>query len=114
MPLPTPRPEEERPEFMDRCMGNDEMVSEYPEPAQRAAVCNSQWERRNDTDAGQSSGNGPVAGSEAANVYPMARARLGAHPSGLDRDPGVVGALPYPATLERAWRNYGWPFWADD
>ncbi len=47
MPLPTPRPEEQQSDFVSRCMGNDEMVREFPDPDQRQAVCQSQWEDRN-------------------------------------------------------------------
>ncbi len=114
MPLPTPRPEEQQPDFVSRCMGNDEMVREFPDPDQRRAVCQSQWEDRNALGAGESSGNHRATGAEATNVYPLAQARLGSHPSGLSRRNGVVGALSYPQTLERAWRNWGWPFWWDD
>ncbi len=114
MPLPTPREEEAQSDFISRCMGNSEMVSEFADPAQRRAVCHRQWEDRGAADASQSSGDGGAGRSETTNVYPMARARLGDHPSGLSRRTGVVGALSYPATLERAWRNWGWPFWADD
>lgn len=32
---------------MARCMGNPTMNEEYPDDAQRAAVCHSQWRRRN-------------------------------------------------------------------
>ena len=51
--------------------------------------------------------------SQADNVYQISQAKLGDHPSGFKRD-GVVKALSYPETLERAWRNYGWPFWVED
>jgi len=45
MPLPNPNPDEKRPEFIARCMGDDAMLREFPEHKQRAAVCHSQWER---------------------------------------------------------------------
>lgn len=115
MPLPTPRPEEQQSDFVSRCMGNDEMVREFPDPDQRRAVCQSQWEEGPvDYTFSRQGGHSDPAGTEATNVYPMARARLGTHPSGLSRGNRVVGALSYPQTLERAWRNWGWPFWADD
>lgn len=43
MPLPTPNPGEKQSEFMDRCMGSEMMMSEYPHNDQRVAVCMSQW-----------------------------------------------------------------------
>jgi len=46
MPLPKPREGESRDDFLDRCMGNATMVSEYEEEDQRYAVCNDLWERR--------------------------------------------------------------------
>ncbi len=110
MPLPTPRPEEQQSDFVSRCMGNDEMVREFADPDQRRAVCQSQWEGRNALGTGESGGDYRAAGAEAANIYPMVRTGLGSHSSGLSRDHGVVGGLSYPKVLERAWRNYGWPF----
>lgn len=45
MPLPTPNPEESQEQFLDRCMGDEAMVAEYEDEAQRYAVCNSLWEQ---------------------------------------------------------------------
>lgn len=42
MPIPKPHDGESKDDFMDRCMGDDTMVSEYPAD-QRAAVCNDAW-----------------------------------------------------------------------
>lgn len=47
MPIPKPRPDESRSAFITRCMGDDDMNREYRDPADRAGVCASQWERRN-------------------------------------------------------------------
>lgn len=44
MPLPKPNDGESQGDFMDRCMGNETMVAEYPDEEQRAAVCHKQWE----------------------------------------------------------------------
>ena len=46
MPLPTKKSDESKEEFMSRCMGDDIMNSEFSDPKQRAAVCNSQFEQR--------------------------------------------------------------------
>ena len=42
--MPDPQPNENRDDFMDRCMGDGKMTSEFKNPAQRAAVCNSYFE----------------------------------------------------------------------
>ena len=41
MPLPKPRSGESNNQFINRCMINDTMVSEYNDRSQRYAVCNS-------------------------------------------------------------------------
>jgi len=46
MPLPTKQKDEPQKEFMSRCMGDEMMNAEFKDPKQRAAVCNSQFERR--------------------------------------------------------------------
>jgi len=46
MPLPRPRKNEEKDDFIDRCMGNDTMNDEFPEADQRRAVCEKQWDNR--------------------------------------------------------------------
>ncbi|MDY6888143.1 MAG: phage protease [Pseudomonadota bacterium] len=43
MPIPKPQKDESQKEFVDRCMGDDVMVSEYPEKDKRSAVCHKQW-----------------------------------------------------------------------
>jgi len=43
MPLPKPRSDESRDEFLQRCMGDDTMNEEFPDRDQRYAVCNSIW-----------------------------------------------------------------------
>ena len=44
--MPDPKPNENRDDFMDRCMGDNKMTSEFENPAQRAAVCNSYFEKK--------------------------------------------------------------------
>jgi len=48
MPIPKPRSGESEKDFISRCMGDDVMVSEFPDAKQRAAVCYSQWRRKED------------------------------------------------------------------
>ena len=44
--MPSPRKGETREGFMDRCMGSEEAQGSFPDASQRAAFCNSQWERK--------------------------------------------------------------------
>ena len=39
MPIPTAKPSETKSEFIVRCMDDEKMKSEYPDAAQRYAVC---------------------------------------------------------------------------
>ena len=45
MPIPKPKDYERENEFMQRCMGDEKMVNEYP-TEQRAAVCRSAFEEK--------------------------------------------------------------------
>lgn len=44
--MPKPLNDETRTDFLDRCMGDEEAVSDYPDAEQRYAVCNSLWTER--------------------------------------------------------------------
>lgn len=44
MPLPQPKPDEDKDEFISRCMSDDTMQEEFPSEDQRRAVCETQWE----------------------------------------------------------------------
>lgn len=44
MPLPTPTPTESQEEFTSRCMGDATMNNDFPDNAQRYAICISQFE----------------------------------------------------------------------
>ena len=46
MPLPTPKPAENKKEFVRRCMMDNAMITEFPETDQRFAVCNTQWDEK--------------------------------------------------------------------
>lgn len=48
MPLPKPNSGESHDNFISRCMSNPTMESEYPDSDQRYAVCESQWQNKND------------------------------------------------------------------
>lgn len=47
MPLVKPRDKEKREDFVERCMGDETSVEDYPSRNQRFAVCNSLWNSRN-------------------------------------------------------------------
>ena len=44
MPIPTPNKNEEKKDFIQRCMSDDKMVSEYENTEQRLAVCSTTYE----------------------------------------------------------------------
>lgn len=46
MPLPEPRDDEQKDNFIDRCMGNDVAVEDFPDESQRRDVCESQWDEQ--------------------------------------------------------------------
>jgi len=50
MPLPTPRSDESEDEFIDRCMGDSESVADFPDPEQRRAVCQTQFDEARKED----------------------------------------------------------------
>lgn len=53
MPLPTPNKDEKEQEFISRCMGDKTTNKDFPDNKQRAAVCYSQWKRKDkDSKAG--------------------------------------------------------------
>jgi hypothetical protein len=43
MPIPKPKKDEKEKEFVDRCMANPTMNTEYPDNKQRFAICMNQW-----------------------------------------------------------------------
>lgn len=42
--MPTPRKNEEKGEYISRCMASDEMQEEFKDRKQRYAVCQKYWE----------------------------------------------------------------------
>ena len=43
MPIPKPQPDEDEKTFINRCLGDDVMVKEYPDEKQRSGVCYTAW-----------------------------------------------------------------------
>lgn len=50
MPMPKPRSGEGKDDFVNRCMGDSTMVSDFEAAGQRFAVCLRQWETREKTE----------------------------------------------------------------
>ena len=51
MPMPTPTSDEEQDKFMDRCMADESMVTEFDDEKQRYAVCQKQWDTAKEENA---------------------------------------------------------------
>jgi ATP-dependent Clp protease protease subunit len=65
MPIPTPNKGEKEQDFIDRCMGNETMKTDYPERDQRYAICLRSWEKEHGTsDMKNFSHNNTVSDSE--------------------------------------------------
>lgn len=43
MPIPKPKTDESKDDFIKRCMASETMNREYTDPNQRYAVCQTQW-----------------------------------------------------------------------
>ena len=43
MPIPTPKDNEKKIDYIARCMGDDTMNTEFPDSSQRMAVCATKW-----------------------------------------------------------------------
>ncbi len=52
MPIPKPQSSESKKKFIQRCMGNNVMVKEFPDTSQRRAVCETQWSKKRHRDFG--------------------------------------------------------------
>ena len=46
MPLPKPTAGETEQDFMDRCLSDEKMNDEFPDRAQRYAICAREWENK--------------------------------------------------------------------
>lgn len=45
MPIPSPKPNQDKNDFMQKCMSNETMKKEYPDSKQRTAICISQTKK---------------------------------------------------------------------
>jgi hypothetical protein len=50
MPIPKPQKDEKQTDFISRCMSDEIMKKEYPEQAERTAVCFQQWKTKDKRD----------------------------------------------------------------
>ena len=48
-----PREDEEKTEFISRCMSNEQMVREFPDKDQRVSVCFSRWDKIGEVNKGK-------------------------------------------------------------
>lgn len=67
MPIPTPKTSEKQSEFMQRCMGDEKMVNEYP-TEQRAAVCRTAFEEKLATEKVSFDYDGTLTTAKAMNL----------------------------------------------
>ena len=58
MPMPTPAPGENKDTFLAVCMDDTVMLEEYPDAAQRYAVCLTQWDKDRSAKVSRETGNG--------------------------------------------------------
>ncbi|MCR4284538.1 MAG: DUF2213 domain-containing protein, partial [archaeon] len=55
MPIPKPKEDEEKNDFISRCMGDEAMVGEFKDEAQRTAICMTSWKEAKTAKANSSS-----------------------------------------------------------
>lgn len=67
MPIPTPKISEKQSEFMQRCMGDEKMVNEYP-TEQRAAICRTAFEEKLATEKVSFDYDGTLTTAKAMNL----------------------------------------------
>jgi HK97 family phage prohead protease len=86
MPLPTPGAGEGKTDWLERCMQNETMQSEYPDRDQRYAVCNRMWDEKAEA---------VIESKHADNILKAARQedgtyRIVATTADVDRDEEIV------------------------
>ena len=69
MPLPRPRKNEKRDDFVNNCMDNSVMLKEFPDDQQRAAVCYSQFDEN-----AKASISGDLSGELVIDFTPLIEA----------------------------------------
>jgi hypothetical protein len=68
MPIPKPNSNEEKKDFIQRCMSNETMVSEYQNTDQRLAVCSTSYEENLSKVNLESYSDYPKAATENAKI----------------------------------------------
>jgi hypothetical protein len=51
MPIPEPTQTQDKTSFLQACMADETMTTEYPDSAQRYAICLAQWDNRSGSPA---------------------------------------------------------------
>jgi hypothetical protein len=95
MPLPRPSAKESRDEFLQRCMGDARMVSEYDDQQQRYAVCAEIWGRGAKGHQSDEGGGGGGGGIPGPGGQPLSRRQ----PSIVNRQSSIVNrqsSIPNP------------------
>lgn len=50
MPIPKPKENEDKKDFLKRCMADSVMRNEFKDQPMRYAVCNTQWDQKQNKD----------------------------------------------------------------
>lgn len=93
MPLPKPKDGESKDEWIERCMGNEAMKSEFPDNDQRLAVCHQRWE-----DKGKKS----AEPAPERRYFPVPEFRVEEE----EGEPVLIGG--YAAVFDRWSEDLGW------
>tara|TARA_R110002051_G_C8372066_1_gene443701 strand:- start:35 stop:274 length:240 start_codon:yes stop_codon:yes gene_type:complete len=70
MPLPKPKKNQKRDDFVNNCMDNSTMLHEFPDNEQRAAVCHSQFNEKT-----KASISGDLSGEIVIDFTPLIKAK---------------------------------------
>tara|TARA_B100000959_G_C14718720_1_gene515976 strand:- start:5 stop:259 length:255 start_codon:yes stop_codon:yes gene_type:complete len=70
MPLPKPKKNQKRNDFVNECMDSSVMLKEFPDDEQRAAVCYSQFDEK-----AKASVIGDVSGEIVIDLTPVIEAK---------------------------------------
>lgn len=70
MPLPRPKKNQKRDDFINKCMDNSTMLNEFPDDEQRAAVCYSRFDEK-----ATASVSGDLSGEIVIDFTPLIKAK---------------------------------------
>jgi len=103
VPLPEKRPAEKHDAFIQRCMGDGVMVREFPDAAQRRAVCERQWKKgatrmSSEVKPQFVTMKAPLTVEAAGDGKDMPRFRMVAYTGGLMQ----LAGFPHPVVVDLA------------